>query len=89
MLDAVGRDRWVPGPEVPQGAGGTGEGAEGEVDDLFHVAPAALGFQELLVPGGDVGVGQVRVGGAEQVLAVQVLLGLDLGGVDAEQPAGG
>ena len=58
----------MPRPEVLQGAGGTGEGAKGEVDDLVHVAPAALDFQELLVPGGDVGGGQVRVGDAEQYL---------------------
>src|SRR5579875_2594491 len=50
-----------------------------EVDDLLHVPPAALGFQELLVAGRDVLSGQVRVGAAEQVLAVEVLLGLHLG----------
>src|SRR5262249_24938149 len=60
-----------------------------QVNDLFHVAPAAFGFQELLVAGGDVGGGELGVGGAEQVLAVQVLLGLDSPGVDAEQAAGG
>jgi hypothetical protein len=48
------------------------------VDDLLHVAPAALDFEELLVSGGDVLGGQVQVEAAQQVLAVQVLLGLDL-----------
>ena len=60
-----------------------------QVDDLLEVAPAALCFQELLVAQRDVLGGQRGVGGAEQVLAVQVLLGLDRGGVGAEQPAGG
>jgi hypothetical protein len=60
-----------------------------QVDDLLEVAPAALDFQELLVAGRDVLGGQLGVGAAEQVLAVQVLLGLDLGGVGAQQPAGG
>ena len=32
---------------------------------------------------------QLRVGGAQQVLAVQVLLGLDPGRVDPQEPAGG
>jgi hypothetical protein len=41
-------------------AGGPG------VDDLLEVAPAALGFQELLVPQGDVLGGQLGVGAAEQ-----------------------
>ena len=60
-----------------------------QVDDLLHVSPAAFDFQELPVAQGDVGGGQLRVGGAEQVLAVEVLLGLDGRGVDAQQPAGG
>jgi hypothetical protein len=60
-----------------------------QVDDLFHVPPAASDFQELLVAGGDVGGGEPGVGGAEQVLAVQVLFGFEGSGVDAEQPAGG
>ena len=60
-----------------------------QVDDLLEVTPAALGFQELLVAQGDVLGGQRGVGGAEQVLAVQVLLGLDLGGVGAQQTARG
>jgi hypothetical protein len=37
-----------------------------QVDDLLEVAPAALGFQELLVPQGDVLGGQLGVGAAEQ-----------------------
>src|SRR3954469_21119717 len=44
-----------------------------QVDDLFHVSPAAFDLQELLVAQGDVLGGQVRVGAAQQVLAVQVL----------------
>jgi hypothetical protein len=59
-----------------------------EVDDLLEVAPAALDFQELLVPQSDVLGGQLRVGAAEQVLAVEVLLGLDGGCVEPQQPAG-
>ena len=59
-----------------------------QVDDLLHVAPAALDFQQLLVAGGDVLGGHFRVGGAEQVLPVEVLLGLRLAGVGAEQAAG-
>lgn len=59
-----------------------------QVDDLPEVAPAALDFQELLIAEADVLGSQARVGGAEHVLAVQVLLGLDLFGVDAEEAAG-
>ena len=59
-----------------------------EVDDLLHVAPA-LNFQELLVAQGDVLRGQLRVGGAQQVLPIEVLLGLRPGRVDPEQAAGG
>ena len=60
-----------------------------QVDDLLQVAPAALDFQELLVAERDVLGGQLGVGGAQQVLAVEVLLGLDRGGVDPQQAAGG
>jgi hypothetical protein len=60
-----------------------------QVDDLLHVAPAALDFQELLVAEGDVPGGHLRVGGAQEVLAVEVLLGLRRPGIDAEQSAGG
>ena len=60
-----------------------------QVDDLLHVAPAALDFQELLVADGDVLGGQLRVRGPEQVLPVEVLLGLRLRRVGAEQAAGG
>ena len=60
-----------------------------QVQDLLHVPPAAFDLQELLVAQRDVGGGQVRVGAAQQVLPVQVGLGLDLGLVDAQQPAGG
>ena len=55
-----------------------------QVDDLFHVPPASLDLQQLLVIERDVLGGQVRVGAAQQILAVEVLLGLDLGGVDTE-----
>jgi peptidoglycan/xylan/chitin deacetylase (PgdA/CDA1 family) len=60
-----------------------------QVDDLLHVAPAALDFQELLAAQGDVPGGHRRVGGAQQVPAVEVLLGLRLRCIDAEQAAGG
>src|SRR5712672_3388886 len=59
-----------------------------QVDDLFHVPPAAFDFQELLVAQRDVLGGQVRVAAAQQVLAVEVFLGLDRGLAGAEQPAG-
>jgi hypothetical protein len=45
-------------------------------------------LEELLVPGGDLFGAQVRVGAAQQVLSVQIRLGFDLLGVDAEFPAG-
>jgi hypothetical protein len=60
-----------------------------QVEDRLHVAPAALDFQELLVAGGDVLGAHLRVGAAQQVLAVEVLLGLRLRLVGAEQAAGG
>src|SRR6266404_8112152 len=60
-----------------------------EVDDLLHVAPAALDLQELPVAQRDVLGGHLRVGGAQQVLAVEVLLGPGLAGVDAQEAAGG
>jgi hypothetical protein len=60
-----------------------------QVDDPLQVALAALDFQELLVAQGDVLCRELGVGGAEQVLAVQVLLGLDLGRVDPQDAAGG
>ena len=44
-----------------------------QVDDLLEVSPAALDFQELLIAQGDVLGGHRRVGGAQQVLAVEVL----------------
>jgi hypothetical protein len=65
---------------VPDGA---------QVDDLLHVFPAALDFEQLLVPDGDVFRGQVGVRGAEQVFPVQVFLGFRLRGVDPEQAARG
>lgn len=54
----------------------------------LHVAPAPLDFQELLVAQGDVLGGQVRVAAAQEILAVQVGFGFDLGLVDAELAAG-
>src|SRR5260370_15668021 len=59
-----------------------------QVDDLLHVAPAALDFQQLLAAQRDVFGGDPGVAAAEQELAVQPLLGLDPGGVDAQLPAG-
>ncbi len=44
-----------------------------QVDDLLEVSPAALDFQELLIAQGDILGGHRRVGGAQQVLAVEVL----------------
>lgn len=60
-----------------------------QVQDLLHVAPAPLDFQELLVAQRDVLGGQVRVAGAQEVLAVEVRLRLGLGLVHAEQAGGG
>ena len=59
-----------------------------QVEHRFHVAPAAFDFQQLLVAQGDVLSREFRVGAAQQVLAVQALLGFDLRGVDAEQAFG-
>lgn len=58
-----------------------------QVDDLLYVFPAALDFEQLLVPDGDVFRGQVGVRGAEQVFPVQVFLGFRLRGADPEQAA--
>src|SRR5712691_9934358 len=60
-----------------------------QVNDLLHVPPAALDLEQLLVAERDVLGGHLRVGGAQQVLAVEVLLGLGPGRVDAEEAAGG
>jgi len=60
-----------------------------QVDDLLEVAPAALDFQQLLIPQRDVLGRELGVRAAEQLLAVQVLLGLDGGGVGPEQAPGG
>lgn len=51
---------------------------------MLHVPPAPLDFEELLAAERNVLRGQVRVGASQQVVAVEVLLGLDLRGVDAE-----
>ena len=60
-----------------------------QVDDLLHVSPAALDFEELLIAERDVLGGHVRVGAAQEVLAVEVLLGLDPRLAGAEEPGGG
>jgi hypothetical protein len=60
-----------------------------QINDLLEGAPAAFDLEELLVAQGDVLRGQGRVGGAEQVLAVEVGLAGDRGLVDAQQAAGG
>jgi hypothetical protein len=52
-----------------------------QVDDLLEVTPAALDLQHLLVPQRDVLAAQLGVRDAQLVLAVQVLPGLDRGGV--------
>ena len=52
----------------------------------LQVAEAALGLQQVLGAEGDVLGGQLGVGGGQQVLAVQPLLGLDLGAVDDQPP---
>jgi hypothetical protein len=54
-----------------------------QVQDLLHVAPAALDLEELLVAQRDVLRGQVWVAGAQQVLPVQARVGGDLRGVEA------
>jgi hypothetical protein len=56
-----------------------------QVQGGLHVAPAAFDFEHLLVAAGDVLGGQFWVGAAQQVFAVQALLGLDLGLVEAQQ----
>jgi hypothetical protein len=56
-----------------------------QVQDRFHVPPAAFDLQQLLVAGGDVLGRQGGVGAAQQVLAVQALFGFDRGAVDAQQ----
>jgi hypothetical protein len=53
----------------------------------FEVAEGALGVFQLLVAERDVLGGQARVAGGEQVLAVEPLLGRDLGPVEREPAA--
>jgi hypothetical protein len=50
-----------------------------QVQDLFHVPPAALDLEELLIAQRYVGGRQVRVRAAQQVFPVQVGLGLAAG----------
>jgi len=54
----------------------------------LQVAEAAFGFHEVLVAQGGVFGADVRVAGGDEVLAVQPLLGGDLGGVDLQAPVG-
>src|SRR5262249_38057828 len=76
--DDVGADTWfeavVDRPQVQGGLQG---------------APAAFDLEQLLVAQGDVLSAEVGVGGAEQVLAVQLGFPLDRRLVDAQQPAAG
>jgi hypothetical protein len=60
-----------------------------QVEDLLHVAPAALDLGELFVAEGDVGSRERGVRAAQEVLAVELLLGLDRPFVHAQQTAGG
>src|SRR5882757_5343992 len=59
-----------------------------QIDDRLHVPPAPFHLKKLLVSQGDVLSAQLRVGGAQEVLAVQVLLGAGGGAVDPQQAAG-
>src|SRR5947207_11861077 len=54
----------------------------------IEVAEAAFGFQEVLVAQGGVFRADVRVGGGDEVLAVQAGFGLDLRGVDLQEAVG-
>jgi hypothetical protein len=55
----------------------------------LHVAPAAFDLQQLLVGRGQVVRCEGGVAGAQQPLAVQMMVALHRGGVDAQQLAGG
>ena len=59
-----------------------------QLQGALQVPEAAFGFEQVLVAQRDVLGGQVRVGGGEQVLAVEALLGGDLGPVDTSRPVG-
>jgi hypothetical protein len=54
-----------------------------QVQDLFHVPPAAFDLEELLVAQRDVLGAQVRIAGAQQVFPVQFRVGGDLRRVQA------
>src|SRR6266536_1023031 len=56
-----------------------------QLQRCLQIAPCALDLEQLFVAEGDVLGGEGGVGGAEQKLAVQALLGVDGGPVDAEQ----
>ena len=56
---------------------------------MLHVAPGVLDGGELLVAQCHVFRAHVRIRRAQQVLAVQLRLGGDGGGVEAQQTAGG
>ncbi|MFD3623436.1 hypothetical protein [Streptomyces sp. NPDC058698] len=55
-----------------------------QLQHRFQITKSALGFQESLVADHDLLGTQVRIGAGQQVLAVQTLLGLDLGAVDGQ-----
>ncbi len=55
----------------------------------LHVQPSRSTCSRLLVGRGQIVLGEGGVGGAQQPLAVQVLLALDRRSVDAQQPADG
>ncbi len=59
-----------------------------QLERALEVAEAAFSFEQVLVAQRDVLGGQVRVGGGQQVLAVQPLLRRDLRLVE-DEPAGG
>ena len=59
-----------------------------ELERGLQIAEAAFGFQQVLVAERDVFGAQIGVGGGEQELAVQALLGGELGAVDPEPPGG-
>jgi hypothetical protein len=49
-----------------------------EIEGGFEVAEASFGFEEVLVAERNIFCGQVRVGGRQQVLAVESFVGGDL-----------
>src|SRR5712691_671196 len=57
-----------------------------QLEARLQVAPGALDLEQLLVAERDVLGGEGRVGGAQEKLAVEALLGSDGGPVDPKQP---